>query len=139
MSPPPSTSHQPKKNFGDFRVTYILSRFGFLFASICLDRFAFGWWWAYGVWQSKMQHGKRTRKTTDRNQHGPHEKDLKYFYTSPKQTSVFLHKLFRFGGGGPVVGLCIVSKWVATATQSLTDQRSIPAKRLSPHQKRYKE
>ena len=39
----------------------------------------------------------------DRNQHGPHEKYLKYFYTSPKQTSVFLHKLFRFGaGGGPM-------------------------------------
>ena len=33
--------------------------FELFWASVWLNWFALGWWWAYGVWQSEMQHGQR--------------------------------------------------------------------------------
>ena len=74
--------------------------------SVCLNHFALGWWWACGVWQSKMRHGQRTRRTKARNQQGPYEKAILFLLILPpkikyiKQNSVFLHKVFRVGGGG---------------------------------------
>ena len=80
-----------------------------IWVSVCLKRFALGWWWAYGVWQSKMSHGQRTHKTKDRNQQGPYEKARFFLQIFPpslkyiKQFLVSLHQLFRVeGGGGPM-------------------------------------
>ena len=59
------------RNFLNFPCEFYFEQ---IWVSVCLNRFALGWWWAYGVWQSGMRHGERTHGTKDRNQQSPYEK-----------------------------------------------------------------